>query len=80
MLMNAVDQDTGFIMTHIIIQWSVIIAQMSTSVNGATCLLVKSENVQINKLLPLEAKDISLWASAPSNGYGVRTPEDHMST
>ena len=80
MLMNAVNQETGFIMTQIILQWSVTIARMFTSVTGATGLLVKSENPQINKLLPLEAKDIIPQALAQSNGYGVTTPENCTST
>ena len=80
MLMNAVDQETGFIMTHILLQWSVTIAQMFTSVTVATCLLVKSEKSKINKLLPLEAKDISLQVSSPSNGHDVTTPENFTST
>ena len=80
MLMNAVDQEICFIMTHILIQWSVIIAQMFTSVTGATCVLVKSENSQINKLLELKAKDISFQASAQSNGYDTMTPENLTST
>ena len=53
---------------------------MVTSITGATCLLVKSEKSQINKLLQLEAKDISIQESAQSNGYGVTTPEICTST
>ena len=73
--MNTFNQETGFIKTQILLQWSVTIARILTSVTGATCLLVKSEKSKINKLLPLEAKYISLQASAQSNGYGVTTPE-----
>ena len=58
--MNADDQETGFIMTQILLQWYVTIAQVLASVTGATCLLVKSEKSQIKKLLPLETEDISL--------------------
>ena len=80
MLMNAVNQETSFIMTHILLQWSVTIARMFASVTGATSLLVKSENSRINMLLPSEAKDIILQASAQSNGYGATTPENFTST
>ena len=58
--MNAVDQNTGFIVIQILLQWSVKIAQIFTSVTGVTCLLVKSEKYQIKKLLPSEAKETSL--------------------
>ena len=78
--MNDVDKDTGFIMTQILLQWSVTIARMFASVTGATYLLVKSEKSQIKKLLPLGANNISLQVSAQSNGYGVTTPENCMST
>ena len=71
--MNAIDKKIGFIMIHILIQWSVTIAQMFTSVTGATCLLVKTEKYKIKKFLPSETKGISLQESAPSNGYGVTT-------
>ena len=80
MLMNAVDQEKDFIMTQILLQWYVTISKMFTSVTGTTCLLVESEKYQSNKLLPLEARDISLQELAPSNGYRVRTPENRTST
>ena len=80
MLMNAVNQETGFIMTQILLPWYVTIARMFTPVTGATCLLAKSEKSQINNLLPLEEKDINLQASSQSNVYGVTTPENRTST
>ena len=80
MLTNDIDQETGFIMTQMFLQWSVRIAQIFTSVTDATCLFVKSEKSQIKKLLQLEAKDISLYTSAQSNGYGVTTTENRTST
>ena len=67
-------------MTQILIPWYVTIALMFKSVTGATCLLVKSEKSQINKLLPLEVKDIIPQASSQSNGYGVTTLENCTST
>ena len=54
--MNAVDQETGLVMTQILLPWSVTIARMFTSVAGATCLLVRSEKSQINKVATIGGK------------------------
>ena len=80
MLVNAVDQEIGFIMTYILLQRSATIARMFTSVTGAPCLLAKPEKYQSNKLIQLEEKDIRLQASAQSNGHGMTTPENRTST
>ena len=47
--------------------------------NRRNMFVVKSDKSQINKFLPLEAKDIILQASSQSNGYGVTTPENFTS-
>ena len=78
--MKAVDQETGFIMTQVLLQWYVTLARMFISVTVTTFLLVESENSQIKNLLPLKANDIILQALAQSNGYGVMTPENCTST